>query len=528
MERVRGRLVPVVWLACAALVSVLVSGAFARFSIEGWGFTYVLDFGETIGLPRVERAQGLPIYVHEGVDGYDAQFYAQLALDPMLGDPRLEESIDSLQYRARRFLMGWSSWVIGGGDPWRVLNVFACFNLATWFGLGVVLLRWCSPSRPEDFLRWCGVMLSAGMLGSLRHALTDGPALLALAWAALLVEQRRPWLAALAGTLAPLTRETAVLGTVVLAPVDWRSVRAWLIAGARGAVMVVPLAAWIFYVHHQTGGGVSDGTGHRNLAPPFVGYAGRWVELVEAWSVAATPWVVAGVLGHVGVSVQALWVIARPRWTSVWWRIGAVHVVLLAILGQAVWEGYPGAAMRVLLPLTLAFNLLVPRGRVGLALLVVGNLSVLAGIREMAPPPRPIWAIVQDEPSQDARDWPVRVSFGRGFYAAETSGKDSWRWTADEAVARIENVRGASIPVALRLAVNARGPRSVEIVADGEVVWRGEVGTERSVVDTGPFRVPAGGTEVVVRSGAVDFAPGDTRPLGVRVFLLEVVVDPSP
>jgi len=57
---------------------------------------------------------------------------------------------------------------------------------------------------------------------------------------------------------------------------------------------------------------------------------------------------------------------------------GASYAVLMIFLGDAVWESYPSAAARVLLPMTVAFNILVPRGKWWPILLVVGNLGVLA------------------------------------------------------------------------------------------------------------------------------------------------------
>ena len=44
-------------------------------------------------------------------------------------------------------------------------------------------------------------------------------------------------------------------------------------------------------------------------------------------------------------------------------RVGVAYVVLMVVLGPDVWGGYPGAALRVVLPMTIAFNLLLPRTR---------------------------------------------------------------------------------------------------------------------------------------------------------------------
>jgi hypothetical protein len=52
----------------------------------------------------------------------------------------------------------------------------------------------------------------------------------------------------------------------------------------------------------------------------------------------------------------------------------------------AVWGGYPGAVTRVLLPMTLAFNLLLPSGKAFWPVWTAGNLPVLAGIAELHVP----------------------------------------------------------------------------------------------------------------------------------------------
>ena len=69
----------------------------------------------------------------------------------------------------------------------------------------------------------------------------------------------------------------------------------------------------------------------------------------------------------------------RVQWANPWWRIGIVYCILMGALGPGVWEGYPGAATRVLLPMTLAFNALLPRARWFWPLYLSGNLTVLHG-----------------------------------------------------------------------------------------------------------------------------------------------------
>ena len=61
-----------------------------------------------------------------------------------------------------------------------------------------------------------------------------------------------------------------------------------------------------------------------------------------------------------------------------WWRVAAAYAVLMLLVDKAVWEGSPGAVMRVLLPLTVGFNILLLRhtDRSFWTWYVVGNLQL--------------------------------------------------------------------------------------------------------------------------------------------------------
>lgn len=96
----------------------------------------------------------------------------------------------------------------------------------------------------------------------------------------------------------------------------------------------------------------------------------------------------------------------------------------MVMVTAPVWEGYPGAASRVVLPLTLAFNVLVPAGRRWLPVLVLGNLSVFAGLAEMDPPIRDFYQLRGERLYTKS----VVVERGAGWYQAESDGKKSWRW----------------------------------------------------------------------------------------------------
>ena len=140
-------------------------------------------------------------------------------------------------------------------------------------------------------------------------------------------------------------------------------------------VCVGPIALWtaILFGHYGRVGGL------RNIAPPFFALAGKARELADVWRTHGFDGAMRDeMLIAATLAVQIGFLIARPQPREPWWRIGAAFAVFAAFLGWPVWEGFPSAAARALLPVSLAFNRLVPRTRRGLLLLAVGNLGVLA------------------------------------------------------------------------------------------------------------------------------------------------------
>lgn len=516
------------WAGTMAALAIAVTAAFLRYYEPGVGFTYVLDFGQMAGLREMPELEATPHYVHVGLPGYDGQFYAQLALRPAASDPALLKAIDNPPYRARRMMMGWTAWLAGGGRPFAVLNAFALINLGAWLALGALLLRWFPPAGLHDFLRWAGVMLSAGMLASLRHALTDGPALLALAGAVALVESRQRWPAIGAIAAAGLTRETSLLGAAVFAPTNWRARREWWRALGAVALVVLPLALWLLHLRGLWRGSVAEGSGFANLTAPFAGYVERWQEIFRrgqsyGWSSSS----VGNFLLHASLTVQALWIATRPRWSSAWWRIAIGYVGLLALLNTAVWEGSPGASPRVLLPLALAFNVLVPRTRAGLVLLLAGNLGFVAGLLELRAPPSPTWQVrgpaelVGAAATNDA----IEVQYVAGFFGPEGIGQHGWRWTSGEAVWRITNPRAVALAARVQLGLRSAVFQRVQLRAGEVELWAGPVGPDLKTLELPPLVIPPGGLEVQVRPSASGEPSGDDRrPLAVAVYDIRVEI----
>src|ERR1700712_446482 len=166
---------------CLAVLAfiVLVGAKFDRQT----GFTALIRFGETWENKRLSSLQGLPIATAAKSNGYDGQFYAQIALDPLLRNPELVRVIDAPAYRARRILTPAIAALAGGGNPWWTLQAFALLNVASWIALAWVLRTWITGNDWESFARWTGCMFGMGVLDSVRQSLVDLPALLLLALA---------------------------------------------------------------------------------------------------------------------------------------------------------------------------------------------------------------------------------------------------------------------------------------------------------------------------------------------------------
>ena len=88
----------------------------------------------------------------------------------------------------------------------------------------------------------------------------------------------------------------------------------------------------------------------------------------------------------IGLTIQAAVLLIVRVWRNPWWRAGMGSVMLMVVLGPAVWEGLPGAATRVLLPMTFAFNVVLPGTRWFWPLWVLGNLAIIPALEVLRVP----------------------------------------------------------------------------------------------------------------------------------------------
>lgn len=348
------------------------------------GFTRLIVFGSDFSSRAVPELREIP-HDAESVSGYDGQFYAQLAFDPLLLEPETAGALDNTSYRARRLLVPAMAFVLGAGYPPLVIQIYALLNVGCWLLLTWLLAVRLPPTSPASVAVWLGCVLSQGMMVSMRLALTDGPSMLVLVLAAVAIEDRRPWLGAGVLGLAGLARETHILGALGL-PLPSRDRRdiAWWVA--RGALVVAPIAVWIGVLWLR---GFEAESGARNFAPPFVAYVGKWADTLTRLQAAELhPFAWFSLCALIALPTQALVLVwqARARWQSFWWPTGIAYACLMTVLGPAVWEGDPGAVTRALLPMTFAFNLLLPRGPAFWPLWVLGNLNLAHSLADIGVP----------------------------------------------------------------------------------------------------------------------------------------------
>lgn len=364
------------WTVCAAALAFLLFWAVARYYHPQYGFTPLILFNAGAHDREVAALQVLPHYEYVGHVAYDGAFYAQLALDPLLRDPAIDRALDNPPYRARRILFSWTAYALGGGHPAWVIQAYALQNLLAWVLLAFLMMRWLPLTGRRSFALWCAVMFSHGMLVSIRFAVLDGPSMLLLALAITASERGRTWLSAAITAMAALGRETNVLAAAAFPrPSGWRG---WLRLCAAGLLTIVPLLIWQDYLWSiYRGTSAAEGLGH--ITPPLQAYMRKWsvtLSGLRAEGLSGAP--LSAFCTTAALTVQLLYLSVSRAWREPWWRLAAAFGLLMLLVNDAVWEGYPGAATRVLLPLTFGFNVLLANERRGFWWwFVSGNLHLL-------------------------------------------------------------------------------------------------------------------------------------------------------
>jgi hypothetical protein len=476
------------WVAYGVVVG-LFTWLVSFYYIPGKGFTYLIEFGALNTDQLLPEIKAVNHYEVPNSGGYDGQWYAQIAVHPNLGDlAAMNAPGYTLRYRARRILFEWTAWLIGGGNPIRVMNVYALQNIVCWYLLAALLLRWFPPVSWGNWFRWTAMLFSFGVIFSVRCALLDGPALLLVAAAMALAEKNRPWMGALVMGIAGLGKDTSVIGAAALEPPIGPGRQAWgrWICGA--ALVIGPVALWAVCLRLWVGPGNTVGV--RNFAGPFAGLTRKILGVLssaatEPLAITSVSWL--DLLALAGLLAQFFFFALRIRPRDPWWRLGIAYAVLLAFLGDAVWQGYPTAAARVLLPMTFAFNVAVPRRGAWAFLLVLGNIGLLpsAQLALFSLPevgPHPCYVVEgTSELRYSAHDNDdVRVSFlADGWWMPEAErmhGKkteDYWRWSKGDGSVALHNPHSFALVADLTFGFATVNDRHVTVKTGTVVLWQG-------------------------------------------------------
>lgn len=232
--RARPRLTIIAGLAVAFWAVTLLAIAQLRFGGDLRGLLFLgTDF------PHPSSFAAIPRY---GNQGYDGQFYATIATDPLLASPGTEEALDSPSYRVSHILIPLAAWLLSLGQAGAAITVY---QLLCWvLGLaGVVLVAaWL---HREGHSPWWSLLLipNAGLATSMLRSTPDAAAVALLLAALFLYRRGRHVPALIALLLATLARETSILAAPALAYLELRARR----KGNALRYLLVPLAVLIVW-----------------------------------------------------------------------------------------------------------------------------------------------------------------------------------------------------------------------------------------------------------------------------------------
>jgi hypothetical protein len=332
--------------------------------------------------------------------------------------------------------------------------------------------------------------------------------------------------------ISGLGKDTNILGALGLDLPDRASRRTWLPWLARMALVVLPLGVWAACLAAWIGNGADVGA--RNFSGPFCGIAGKAEEIVSTLIAdsraedAVIRYDLFDLLVAGGLLTQFFFFASRIRWRDPWWRVGAGYAFLMAFLGDSVWEGYPSAAARVLLPMTLAFNVLVPKRGWWPVLLIAGNLGVLASFDVLKPPYREA-CVVQDthglrtNPSNGDR---VEGNYGpRNWFGPKKSRFQFGRWSRGECEVSVRNPQPFPIVADVSFHVRSADARHASVSLGSKVLWGADLvpGDMKRVTLTGLVLSP-GDTVLVFQSDRPASYPDavDRRKVTFFVWNLEI------
>jgi len=196
---------------------------------------------------------------------------------------------------------------------------------------------------------------------------------------------------------------------------------------------------------------------------------------------------------------------------------------MMLCLGTAVWEGFPGAATRALLPLTLAFNIAVCRTRAPAAWLLAGNLTIFSGLLALRDVPHD-W---RELAAAKSRGIAASAHVGDGWFGVEHSGRLRWAWSAGRGKVAFESWPKRAQTVRLEFTIRSITPRTVVIRQGERELARLAVG-EKLTPHAVPIALGADGRATLEFStdtpGVRESPHADARSLAFALYAPRLVV----
>jgi hypothetical protein len=350
----------------------------------GTQLTSLILFGERLRAREVPAVRAMKPAV-ESPDGYDGQYYAQVALDPLLKKQETKQALDLPHYRAQRILLPVLAHLAGLGRPGPVIQAYALLNLAFWFLLLFGMAHYLRAGTARDYLCIFAAVFTTGIMMSFQRSLADLPAATLGFYGAALGGA----LAAGSVSLAMLAKETSLLFLFRFAWPPPKTAAAALAIAGRCLLIAAPMACWMFYVRHVFGGG-PHGIGA--FGWPLHGWAGY---IAENWRAfirtdfhlslkysSGWEWRLFEMGAALSSMYQACFLAIRRRPDCPYWRTGIAFAVMFLFFTSHVFEEEIGFC-RSMLPVAIAFNigLMQQRGRLFTLNFLAGNIGLFWGVR---------------------------------------------------------------------------------------------------------------------------------------------------
>jgi hypothetical protein len=331
-----------------------------------YGFTDLIYFGDYFSDKAISKLQETPHKIKEGL-GYDGQFYAQIALDPLLINDELPQAIDIISYRSRRIFLPILSYMLGLGKPVLIINIYALLNLIFYYMLIFGIKKYLKPSNLKDFLILLPIFYGSGTFFSYRMSLPDLPSTVFIFFG---IFSQNP----IYYSFAFLTKETSLVNIFGIFDSN-QSIRKNIL---KMITVSLPLIIWLFYVSLRFGFSGSLGSGNFSL-PGYViiiqgiNSVGKLLNSFDFETFTM-------LLALVSISCQALYLLMNINLNNAYWRVGIASAVLFLFLGEEVLL-QDIAFCRALLPLTFSFNfLLKDKDKNFFFWFILGNIGLFGGI----------------------------------------------------------------------------------------------------------------------------------------------------